>query len=194
MALDRPDKREVDQFDNDHAIYLLALEGDEVVGGTRFVPTIYPHLMSEVFPELASVRGLQRGYDVVEWTRIFVIPSKRGDGTGHTLADEVLAGMLEFCLEEGFSKIAVVCETFWLPRWLEIGWKAKPLGPITQIEDMECLGVVIDVDIETLEQTREVRNVPANVLVRRSCKPGIVSQIIEEHQRIQASRSTRYVG
>src|SRR5215218_7746679 len=68
MDLERPDGREVDQFDTEQAVYLLAMEpGKGVVGGSRLVPTLEPHLMSDVFPELANVRGVPRAADIYEW-------------------------------------------------------------------------------------------------------------------------------
>lgn len=165
MALDRPDRREVDQFDTDDAIYLLALEGDRVVGGTRFVPTLRPHLMSEVFPHLASVAGLQRGPDIVEWTRIFAVPSKRGSDskTFHM----VLAGMMEFCLDEGINFITVVMETWWLPRFLDLKLRARPLGLPEQVEDMLVVATIIEVSEETLTAVKALKNIEGSVLVRR---------------------------
>jgi acyl-homoserine lactone synthase len=52
-ALERPDGRDIDQFDTDAATYLLALEGRRLIGGLRVVPTTSPTLMSDVFPQLA---------------------------------------------------------------------------------------------------------------------------------------------
>ena len=36
--LERPDGRDIDQFDTEDAIHLLAIEGSEVIGGFRFNP------------------------------------------------------------------------------------------------------------------------------------------------------------
>jgi acyl-homoserine lactone synthase len=124
MDLDRPDGREIDQFDNDDATYLLMLEDNRVIGGSRFVPTIKPHLMSEVFAFLANVRGVQRGHDIVEWTRIFIVPEKRSVFN----LKKMYAGVLEYCLNEGFNTITIVMETWWIPRFLELGWDVIPLG------------------------------------------------------------------
>jgi N-acyl-L-homoserine lactone synthetase len=44
--LERPDGREIDQFDTPRAIYLMAMEGRRVVGSHRLVPTDGPTLMS----------------------------------------------------------------------------------------------------------------------------------------------------
>ena len=54
--LHQTDGREIDAYDNDDAIYLLALDGDRVVGGQRLYPTVLPHMMSEVFGHMAPTR------------------------------------------------------------------------------------------------------------------------------------------
>jgi acyl-homoserine lactone synthase len=64
--LERADGLERDQFDNQDATYILAIDTGEVVGGSRLIPTTHPHLLSEVFPHLASVRGLPRAADTYE--------------------------------------------------------------------------------------------------------------------------------
>jgi acyl-homoserine lactone synthase len=66
--LARPDGLERDQFDNEDATYILASENGQITGGSRLVPTTRPHLLSEVFPYLASVRGLPKPADIYEWT------------------------------------------------------------------------------------------------------------------------------
>ncbi|MDG2571023.1 acyl-homoserine-lactone synthase, partial [Vibrio parahaemolyticus] len=46
--LHRLDGREIDAYDNDNAVYLLAIDQDRVVGGQRLYPTVLPHMLSEV--------------------------------------------------------------------------------------------------------------------------------------------------
>lgn len=160
--LRRPDGREVDQFDTDDAVYLLDLDQGSVIGGTRLVPTLKPHLMADVFPFLANVEGLQRGADIVEWTRIFVVPERRGPGsrTLHT----VLAGMLEYCLREDFRAITVVMETWWLPRFLELEWEVRPLGLPADINGMNCVGTMIAVTEQAWRSTLAFRGITGPVL------------------------------
>src|SRR5215472_17064512 len=75
--LARADGLERDQFENEDGTYILAIDSGQVIGRSRLVPTTRPHLLSEVFPYLASVRGLPIGVDIYEWTRMFVIKSRR---------------------------------------------------------------------------------------------------------------------
>ncbi|NJL08906.1 MAG: hypothetical protein HC900_12165 [Methylacidiphilales bacterium] len=77
LALDRPVPLEVDQFDTLDAIYLLSIDKGKLLGGSRLIPSMQPHLLSEVFPYLAP-RGVPRRADVFEWTRIFVAKDQRG--------------------------------------------------------------------------------------------------------------------
>jgi acyl-homoserine lactone synthase len=105
------DGREVDQFDTDKTVYLLGIErGKGVVAGSRLVPTLEPHLMSEVFPQLATIRGLPTAYDIFEWTRSFVVPEKREGGRVCRAAGIIYCGLLEFCLAQDIRQLSVVCE------------------------------------------------------------------------------------
>lgn len=169
MALERPDGREVDQFDNDDAVYLLALDGGRVIGGTRLVSTLKPHLMADVFPFLANVEGIQRGPDIVEWTRIFVVPEHRGRDS--KILHTVMAGMLEYCLREDLSAITVVMETWWLPRFLELGWEVKPLGLPTIIENMNCVGTMISVTEQAWRNTLAFKGINGPVLETPRAQP-----------------------
>ena len=74
-ALDRPDKREIDQFDTDATVYLLGLERGSIIAGMRLVPTTSPTLLSELFPKL-TLDGPVRRPDVYELPRIFVVRNR----------------------------------------------------------------------------------------------------------------------
>src|SRR5580765_66682 len=65
----RADGREIDEFDTGGAIHLPLIDGDEVVGYTRLLPTTEPHLLSHVYPELMDGREWPRGATIYEWTR-----------------------------------------------------------------------------------------------------------------------------
>ncbi len=93
--LDRPDGREIDQYDTDGAIHLIAIDGSRVVGGHRFVPTTGPHMIADVFSHL-TLAGPVRGPDVFETSRIFVVRDRRGDQSFPKVESLVLAATLEF--------------------------------------------------------------------------------------------------
>lgn len=169
----RPDGRDFDQFDNDDATYLLLLEGQEsegqtrrVLGGSRLIPTLKPHLMSEVFPQLANTKPLPRARNVFEWTRYFVIPEMRAKEKACFASGIILAGLQEFCLEEGIDQLSIVLEPYWLPRFKEADLNPQPLGlAVKDNQGTTILGITIDVTEQSLERTRQVRGIEGPVLV-----------------------------
>lgn len=165
--LDRPDKREVDQFDNDDAIYLLALDERtrRVIGGSRLIPTLKPHLMSDVFPQLASMRQLPRSADIFEWTRFYVISERREPHAISDVACTIMCGVQEYCLENGIVQLSIVTEPFWIPRFARLGWNPKPLGLPIHWHGMEVVGITVDIAETALGETRQVRNFLGPVLV-----------------------------
>src|SRR5262245_33587743 len=118
-ALQRSDGRDVDAYDQADTVYILAIDGERVVGGQRLCPTTRPHLLSDVFPHLAHVRGIPTGPDIWECSRYFVVKERRSGRTDCRL----LAAVQEFGLQEGISQLTAVVETWWLPRLHEAGFK-----------------------------------------------------------------------
>lgn len=159
--LARPDGREIDRFDDDAATYLIAVDGDRVVGGERLYPTLRPHMMSEVFPHLVQ-RDLPVGSDIYEVTRYFVIKGRRFGRTDCML----LAAVMDFCLSEGITSMTAVVELWWLPRWQQAGFKTRPLGLPVEIEGQECLAVEIMVSEETLARVSRLAGLKGSVLRR----------------------------
>jgi acyl-homoserine lactone synthase len=165
MALERPDGREVDQFDTPAATYLLGLHpGGGVVAGSRLVPTTQPHLMSEVFPELAALRGLPRAPDIYEWTRIFVAPAWRERGRPCRAAGRIYAGLVEFALARSIRQLSVVCEAYWIARLAELDWRPRALGEPIEADGMTIVGITVDMTRDALERTRAVYGLDGPVL------------------------------
>lgn len=166
-ALERDDRREVDQFDTLDAIYLLSTEGPErrVVGGSRLVPSLLPHLLSDVFPGLASYRAVPRSPTIFEWTRIYVIPARREQHAVSYVSCEIMCGVQEFGLDQGLDHFTIVSETFFFPRFLELGWNPEPLGLPQQIDGAPVMAYTVEVSEAALEKTRALHGITSSVLV-----------------------------
>jgi acyl-homoserine lactone synthase len=164
MDLDRPNKREIDQFDRDDAVYLLGLEGRNIVAGMRLVPTIGPTLLSELFPQLA-LNGPVRRHDVFELSRIFVVRSRRGEHAGPRAEAVIQAAAMEYGLSIGLSAFTIVLESWWLPRLLDQGWQARPLGLPVEINSMSTVAVIVDINDRAWTEICSRRSVPGSMLV-----------------------------
>ncbi|MCA0028661.1 MULTISPECIES: acyl-homoserine-lactone synthase [unclassified Mesorhizobium] len=163
-AVARPINIEIDAFDNEHTLYVLALDTNgKILGGSRLVPTLEPHLMSEVFPVLAGDRP-PRAAEIFEWTRFFVVPSLRTHGTPSPIAGLVLCGLLEIAQRLGIRQISVVCETFWPKRLRALGWTLTELGDVLEHPDGDIIALLIEVTPEAVEQTRRAYGISGVIL------------------------------
>lgn len=171
QALGRPIDIEMDAFDTEHAVYLLAVDSSgDVIGGSRMVPTTQPHLLGNVFPQLANGTP-PRAPDIYEWTRFFIAFPYRRTGTSARLAGEVLCGLLEASLRFGIRKISVVCEAFWPDRLRALGWTVEVLGERLQLENCETVGALIEVSQEALGSTRRFYGIEGPVLFPPGAPP-----------------------
>ena len=163
MNLAKPDGRECDQFDNDDAIYLLAIEGQKVVGGSRLIPTLKPHLLDEVFPHLAQ-KGVPRAHNIYEWTRVHVIKERREGRNRGVALGSLFCGVLEYCLAREVVALTALVEMWWLPHFHEMGWTLDPLGLPELINGEWSIAISLSIDRRTLETTREMFGIREPVL------------------------------
>jgi acyl-homoserine lactone synthase len=163
-VLDRPDKREIDQFDTDETVYLLGLDGRSIIAGMRLVPTTAPTLLSELFPKL-SLDGPIRRPDVYELSRIFVVKHRRGEHAGPRAEAAIQAAAMEYGLSVGLSAFTIVLESWWLPRLLDQGWVARPLGLPIDIDSMSTVAVTVDVNEQAWTEICLRRSVPGPMLI-----------------------------
>jgi acyl-homoserine lactone synthase len=163
-AIARPIAMEIDAFDTKSAIYLLGIDAQSnIVGGSRLVPTVRPHLLADVFPVLAP-GGAPRAADIFEWTRFFVVPELTEKGRPSKAAGVVLCGLLEACLFLRISKVSVVCEAFWPERLRALGWGITVLGDVLDHPDGDIIGLLIDVTHDALASTRKIYEIDGPVL------------------------------
>jgi acyl-homoserine lactone synthase len=170
--LRRPDGRDLDAYDDDNAVYLLAIDGERVVGGQRLYPTLLPHMISEVFPHLAT-RGVPRSATIFEWTRYFVVKERRMGRTDCRL----LAGLQEFCLSEGITEVTAVVEMWWLPRWQQSGFKVRPLGLPAMVEGQACVAAAVRISEESLDSVRRLGGLQGTGLIRQALRSPALDQV-----------------
>ena len=164
--LRKKDGLEVDEYDDDNAVYILALDGEKLVGGQRLYPSVLPHMLSEVFPHLVE-RILPRDENTLEWTRYFVVRERRMGRTDCRL----LAAVQQYCLEEGIDRLTAVVEMWWLPRWQQAGFKVRPLGLPLMIEGQPTAAVSIEISDESLDAVLKMGGLKSQALTRHVPDP-----------------------
>ena len=97
---------EKDQYDTEDAIYAVALDDQgDAIGCFRLYPTVLPHMISEVFPNMVDGEVLCRS-DVLELTRFHLCKPKRHSSEYLELLTAIPEVGLELGLS-GFTAIAV---------------------------------------------------------------------------------------
>jgi len=159
-----PDGREVDQFDNEHAVHMLYMDGDRVLGYQRMLPTTRPHLLSEVLPQLCEVEP-PVGPEVWEWTRYCVDSGHRERGRKLSpVANALLSGIVEWGLASGVSSIIIEMNPLWLLRLVQLHFRTTPLGLPQPIGSDDVVAVNASFDRRTLARLQEMRGDHGSVL------------------------------
>lgn len=170
---------EIDQYDTDEAVYLLAVDEDEKVkAGLRLLPTTGPHIFADLFSHLAANGEVPRGEHIMELTRFYVAPYGSNRHQRWWLSGVISIGMFEYCLRHGITHITSVIDTFLLTQMLEAGWKARPLGLPEHYGEGIAIGVIIDVNEEAIEATRRARGVDGMVLFSEHERAGRIANHI----------------
>ena len=159
-ALERPDRRDVDQFDAANTVYLLGINGaGRVTAGLRLNPTTGPHLIRDIFPHTVTEGPIPIGESIFEFTRWFVAKDRVTPEEYRRVAGELLVTMLEYGKSIGLTHISLCCDSFFLKTMHETRWDFRRLGPITRYPEGKCVSVLFDVSDRMIANTREVREV-----------------------------------
>ena len=146
---------EVDQFDNDEAVYLLALSNaGRHQGSVRLLPSSRPHMLSRLFSHLCP-GGVPDGDDCWEISRLLASPAEESEGTAVLRIYRLLAlALVEFAAAAGIRRYTLVAEAARVPVLLSVGWRVTPLGLPTPSENELLQALQIELEPETLADMR----------------------------------------
>ena len=170
-AIRRPDRRDVDAFDTEDATHLLLLDGDELVGGSRFTPLDKPNLLQTVFPELVQGAFPASPSLGADWTRFYVRPDRREGRRRAPESAALFCAMMEYALLEGYCFITFVSTIYMLEHGVSMGWRITPLGAPALIDGKPTLAAWIEVSEAALANVRRVTGQTAPMLAERSMMP-----------------------
>jgi acyl-homoserine lactone synthase len=154
-------EQEVDQFDGEDAVYLLATDaGGSLTGSLRLLPSEKPHLLGDLFPHLCA-DGVPRGEEVWEISRFCTDPLLRDPALARK---QLLVALVEFALLYGVCRYTCVTHMTGLSQLVAIGWDAKPLGLPCRDGSGMIGALAIDITPETLKLLRGQAGFKAPVL------------------------------
>lgn len=139
---------EIDQFDNEHATYLVVRgDGGEHLGSARLLETVRPHLLDTLFADLCAAAP-PRGPNILEITR-FCLERRLPAARRLAVRNCLVSGLVDYALLRGVTTYTGIAEMGWLQQILAFGWACRPLG-LPQVRDGRMLGALrIDISAET---------------------------------------------
>jgi N-acyl-L-homoserine lactone synthetase len=144
---------EVDQFDDDFAVYLLAREEERHQGSVRLLPSTRPNMLATLFEDLCP-GGVPKGEDVWEISRLVTNP-RECTGASTLKVHRLLAlALVEFARLNAISRYNIVAEARRVPTLLAMGWDVHPLGLPTHYRGEDLQALQIRIEDDTLRRVR----------------------------------------
>ena len=152
------DGMEIDQFDTPEAVHMLALNGDDVVGYQRMLPTTQPHLLTDVFADLCEV-DRPYGDHVWEFTRYCTARKYReSQQTEVMVRRELLHAAVQWALTNNISQFVLEMDPYRMLRLLQYHFRVVPLGLPKIIGGNEVIAATAHLDTRTLERLAFLRD------------------------------------
>lgn len=145
---------EIDQFDDERAIYLVAATGEgEHRGSIRLLPTDGPHILGTIFPELCD-EGVPRGASIYEISRGCLSMRLRA-AERREVRNALTTAAVEFALMHDIDAFTCIADSGWLSQVLALGWDCWPLGLPRKIGRSLTGALKIDITPETPHLLRD---------------------------------------
>jgi N-acyl-L-homoserine lactone synthetase len=149
--------REYDEFDDLSPTHIIALSKSmEVIGGARLLPAIGPTMLGTVFPQLLCGQCLHEHEAMVESSR-FCIDTSVQDRSGQVLHEATLAmfaGIIEWCIVNGYSEIVTATDIRFERILRRAGWPLERLGEPTWIGETRSIAGRLDADWASFRRVR----------------------------------------
>lgn len=139
---------EIDQFDDEHATYLVLAEPEGThLGSARLLPTMRPHILDCLYPDLCR-NSPPRGSGIFEITR-FCLDRRLSAAQRRLVRDTLVTALVDHALQDGITAYSAIAELAWFHQILNFGWNCAPLGRPRRIDGAPLAALRIDIAPET---------------------------------------------
>lgn len=139
---------EVDQFDNEHATYLiLSDESRAHLASARLLETTRPALLDSMFGDLCDSPP-PRGQHIREITR-FCLSRDLQATERRNARDQLVTALALHALEANITCYTGIAEIGWYNQIFGFGWDCRPLGPLSNARGRPLGAFAVDIDCHT---------------------------------------------
>lgn len=153
QALSSEGGLEVDAYDDQHAVYMLAMTDGEVAGSARLLPSWRRSLTKDHLSNFVSHDEAFIAPDVWEWTRWAPGDTRQPRELSKSRRALLLAG-LEFGLSRGAVAFTAVCDPKIVTQITHLGWRPRKIGLPTQFAEGTAVAITWNISFELLASTR----------------------------------------
>ena len=156
---------EIDQFDNEYTVYLIACAGDDDrhLASVRLLPTNRPHMLNTIFADLPD-GGPVVGEDVWESSRFTIAPLGMRGAEVMRLSQYLALAHVEFALLNGIRRYTMIGEVHRVATVAAMGWKVRPLCMPKDCDGKKVVSLEVTIDEDTLQTMRRRFGIDESVL------------------------------
>ena len=180
---------EVDDFDIPEAVYLLAIEENEVIGSWRLLSTEGPTMIRDVWPEFLKSLDMPTDHYVWEASRFGVLSKHKNikAGIAHTneVTKKMFQALTQVCMQCGIEYIYTLYDKR-IARLLRI-LNCEPVqvsNPI-EIDGVPCWVGAFKTDKEMLRKLQDASGYYDNLYNPNDLPPALI-QLMETKDKIYA--------
>ncbi|KAA1183915.1 GNAT family N-acetyltransferase [Rhizobium tropici] len=155
------DGREYDAFDALVPTYILAIASSgQLAGCARLLPALGPTMVTRIFPSLLPNGRLNAHCAMIESSRFCVdtnLLEGRAGGALHEATLTMFAGIIEWCLANGYTEIVTVTDLRFERILSRVGWPLHRLDEPRKIGATMSVAGMLPANATTLQKLR-----PAN--------------------------------
>jgi acyl-homoserine lactone synthase len=148
---------EVDQFDNERAVYLIVDDGHgRHLGSARLLSTTREHILGSIFPHLCA-GPIPSGDKTLEITRFCLSPEVRARER-LSARKRLVSALAEYAIRTDVEAFTGVAEKAWFDQIAAFGWDCRSLGPPEGNANRALVGLHIDIGPDTISGLRRMGN------------------------------------
>ncbi|WLS01103.1 acyl-homoserine-lactone synthase TraI [Shinella sumterensis] len=152
------DGREYDEFDDLAPTYIITLSNsDSVIGCARLLPAVGTTMLGAVFPQLLRRGQLPAHPRMIESSRFCVdteCEEGRVDGSLHVATLTMFAGIVEWCMANGYNEIATATDVRFERILKRAGWPMQRLGDPSMINETRSVAGILPADAVSFKRLR----------------------------------------
>jgi N-acyl-L-homoserine lactone synthetase len=139
---------EMDQFDDDHAVYLIISDSaGNHMGSMHLLRTDRPHILGDIFPYLCAAM-VPVNSETMEITRLCLCP-ELSTLERLRIRNRLISAMVDYALMQGIKTFTGVVTARFLSQIHTMGWQCQSLGAPQMVNGTTTEAFRIDIDENT---------------------------------------------